>query len=254
MAELRRLLIDPDRLNQLKTDQSVKLKPNEVHYLKRVLRKKKDDLIQIVDGLGHIWKASFCQDKLVILDWDIIDPKFNKVQIKPLNCLAVVVPKKGFEEVLRMGTEIGVDVFQPLNSDRRVSTIESESKYLRWQEIIREAVEQSERLWKPQLLRTVDASEWIKTVSFKSNSISIGITRSDKTKELKFWLDELSTELSEVWVAIGPEGGWSEREELIFSKSGCCPITIGDSILRTSTAAISAAQLMDNWRRISKVY
>ena len=254
MAELRRLLIEPDRLTQLKSDQSVKLKTSEVHYLKRVLRKKKDDLIQIVDGLGHVWKARLSHENLVILDWGINDLISNKVRVKPLNCLAVVVPKKGFEEVLRMGTEIGVDVFQPVNSDRRVSQVESESKYLRWQEIIREAVEQSERLWKPQLLRTVDSSEWIKTASFKSNPIAIGMTRSNKTKELKFWLDELSPEVSEIWVVIGPEGGWSEQEESTFSKGGCSSITMGDSILRTSTAAISAAQLIDNWRRISKFY
>ena len=52
-------------------------------------------------------------------------------------------------------------------------------------------------------------------------------------------------------MAIGPEGGWSELEIELAMKEDWANISYGENILRTSTAAISASQLMVNWRRIS---
>jgi len=41
-------------------------------------------------------------------------------------------------------------------------------------------------------------------------------------------------------VAIGPEGGFSDSEAQRFMTAGFKPITIGETILRTETAALYA--------------
>ena len=58
MAERRRLLIAPQRLAAVETgDPSVPLERSEQHYLRRVLRCRVGDTIDVVDGCGSLWKA-----------------------------------------------------------------------------------------------------------------------------------------------------------------------------------------------------
>jgi 16S rRNA (uracil1498-N3)-methyltransferase len=52
-----------------------------------------------------------------------------------------------------------------------------------------------------------------------------------------------------VAVAIGPEGGWTPEEEQAAEAAGWQPVGLGAAILRTSTAAVSAAALLAAWRR-----
>jgi len=51
-------------------------------------------------------------------------------------------------------------------------------------------------------------------------------------------------------VAVGPEGGWNKDEEALAFDSGLYGVSMGETILRTSTAAVSACQLMTSWRRL----
>ncbi|MBV8892091.1 MAG: RNA methyltransferase, partial [Acidobacteria bacterium] len=45
-------------------------------------------------------------------------------------------------------------------------------------------------------------------------------------------------------LAIGPEGGWTRREEEMFRGSGWIPASLGQTILRTETAAIAASAIV----------
>jgi 16S rRNA (uracil1498-N3)-methyltransferase len=51
-----------------------------------------------------------------------------------------------------------------------------------------------------------------------------------------------------VVMAIGPEGGWSPAEEELAISQGWIPVSIGPTILRSSTAAVAAAALLSHWR------
>ncbi len=55
--------------------------------------------------------------------------------------------------------------------------------------------------------------------------------------------------MERITVAIGPEGGWTPDEEATALQAGWQPVGLGQAILRTSTAAVSAAALMASWRR-----
>ena len=58
MAELRRLLVDPARLDRLADgERQLQLLPDESHYLRRVLRLRSGDAVAVVDGTGGCWTA-----------------------------------------------------------------------------------------------------------------------------------------------------------------------------------------------------
>ena len=68
MAEVRRLLVDTSRLNSsIATDGILLLRPEETHYLKRVLRLRKGDALSVVDGYGHLWNATMHLDNSIEL-------------------------------------------------------------------------------------------------------------------------------------------------------------------------------------------
>ena len=255
MAELRRLLIENIRLkNNIGVDRSLSLEPQEAHYLKRVLRLRRGDLIEIVDGVGHLWGAVFQGDTSIKVSSLLDFPLKTQPRPKPLVGLAVVVPKRGFNELLRMSCEIGVDIIQPLSSDRGVVRIQiNGEKFSRWNGILREAVEQCERLWKPELREAIDFRVWLEQRPSKA-IFAFATTRLIGTIDFQLWMMELKKEMDQIWVVIGPEGGWTKTEQNLAKQANFKEIQLGDSIMRTSTAAVAATQLMISWRRNGSFY
>ncbi len=246
MAESRRLLVDTHRLNSLKgVNQVLPLLNDEAHYLRRVLRLENSALVDVVDGLGRLWHASFeYGDRLRLLTGYEL-PAEEKLQRYPLVGLAVVIPRRGMDTALRMSCEIGLDNFQPLISERRVP--QGMNRTLRWQSIFKEAIQQSERLWLPEIQGSINASDFWR-ISSKKTSCAIATTRQDGLEDIKKWIQKLNSDVEQIWVAIGPEGGWTSSEESMAKTEGWFPVSLGDSILRTSTAAVVATQEMVSWR------
>ena len=249
MAELRRLFVDHERIKVIRTkDDKILLLKEEYHYLNRVLRLKIGDKLHIVDGLGCLWEGSIFSDELIALSSSFSKPLENVLRSKPLICLSIVLPKKGFEDVLRMCCEIGVDVIQPLLSERSVAKMASQQSYIRWRKIIREAVEQSERLWAPEINKIIPLENWID--DFPSGSLFLfATTRLTDSDDLQYWLNNFKKDVDNIWIGIGPEGGWSQEEVKKAKELGCVQVELGDNILRTSTAAVAAFQLIASWRR-----
>ncbi|WP_320676734.1 16S rRNA (uracil(1498)-N(3))-methyltransferase [Prochlorococcus sp. MIT 1300] len=247
LSESRRLFVDPKRFLKISpSDQLLELEKTEIHYLRRVLRLRNKAEIEIVDGRGGLWKAFLQEGKFLKLINPLHSSPVHSEELRPLICVAVVVPKRGFDEALRMCCEIGVDVIQPLYSERGV--VQNDEKFSRWLNILKEAVEQSERLWIPKLLPIVDSFQfWPMPKS--SAGLAVATTRIKTLPDFSAWLNREEHQKEHIWIAIGPEGGWTETEEKEAVSFGWQLVQLGDLILRTSTAAVSATQLMASWRR-----
>ena len=238
MAELRRLLIDPVRLTQAQgSGTPLTLASEESHYIRRVLRRRIGDAIAITDGCGHLWEG-------LLVGGDAI-------QLNPVPCeqvpdpfprlgLAIAITRRGFDDALRMACELGIDAIQPLRSAR--CTPQAEHRPERWQSILREAVEQCERLWLPTLHPLQPLESW----SLSAGAVAVGVTRTAQLPSLSDWLPQQRD--PSVWMVVGPEGGWDERELTRFSERCWQPVHLGDSILRSSTAAVRSAVELVQWR------
>ncbi len=250
MAEKRRLFINPNRLSdEIDSNGELILTSNESHYLSRVMRMRSQDLLEVIDGKGRLWNAKIVEKKTIKLTNGFDKPLQVVSRAIPLIGIAVVIPKKGFENFLQMSCEIGVDIIQPLISKRSVVKECNNEKIIRFQKIIHEAVEQSERLWSPELLKALTFPNWINDLPPEAQ-IGFATTRIQNLKDCVNWLKETPHKVNQVWVVVGPEGGWNKDEEALAFDSGLSGVSMGETILRTSTAAVSACQLMTSWRRL----
>ncbi len=250
MAEKRRLFINSNRLSdEIDSNGELILTSDESHYLSRVMRMRSEDLIEVIDGKGHLWNAKIVEKQTIKLTNGFDKPIQVASRQRPLICIAVVIPKKGFENILQMSCEIGVDIIQPLISKRSVVKECNNEKFSRYKKIIYEAVEQSERLWSPELMQALIFSDWINDLPSEAQ-IGFATTRIQNLQDCVYWLKETPHKVNQVWVVIGPEGGWNKDEEALAFDSGLSGVSMGETILRTSTAAVSACQLMTSWRRL----
>tara|TARA_Y100001933_G_scaffold33929_1_gene28787 strand:+ start:75 stop:854 length:780 start_codon:yes stop_codon:yes gene_type:complete len=249
MKNLVRLIIENKRIKKLKNNQ-LKLSNDESHYLNKVMRLKIGEELQITNGEGCLWSGIKNKNNFIEI-LNINKPILVHNKKKVFLGIAIALPKNGFDDILKMCTEIGIDFIQPLYSERQIKKISNQdSKMDRWNKIINEAVEQCERLWKPKLLNMLDICEWI--ISSKAEDIiSISLTRDENCISLNEWLKMQNLPFQEttvLWNVIGPEGGWSKREISFFKENKIQFIKLSEAILRTTTASVTSASILSQWR------
>ncbi len=255
MDDLTRLFIQNERIINNKNN-NLKLTNNEARYINKVMRIKIGKEIFITNGQGSLWKAINLEDNFIKIN-NINNPYLFQEKEKILLGIAVVIPKNGFEDILKMCTEIGIDFIQPLNSDRQVKKYTNFSnKLIRWDSIINEAVEQCERLWRPYILSDINVFDWINSIENK-DIISVSVTRDDSSDNFNHWLKKKQNLLDKkgevLWNVIGPEGGWSKVEIEFFIKHKIAFVKHSETILRTSTATVNATSILSQWRNDLKL-
>ena len=255
MDDLTRLFIQNERIINNKNN-DLKLTNNEARYINKVMRIKIDKEIFITNGEGSLWKAINLEDNSIKIN-NINNPYLFQEKEKILLGIAVVIPKNGFEDILKMCTEIGIDFIQPLYSDRQVKKYTNFSnKLIRWNSIVNEAVEQCERLWRPSILSDINLFDWINSIENK-DIISVSVTRDVSSDNLNYWLKKKQSFLDKkggvLWNVIGPEGGWSKGEIEFFNKNQIAFVKLSETILRTSTATVNATSILSQWRNDLKL-
>jgi 16S rRNA (uracil1498-N3)-methyltransferase len=278
--EWRRLQVAPERLAACAG--RLELLAEEHHYLRRVLRLRGGEQLALLDGRGRLWTARLelvaagggpgrgreSQPRAVaVLEQPLGEPLLRQHPPTPALELAVALPRLDADVALRMVCELGIDRFTPLQAARSVPLERCRPE--RQRAIVREAVEQCERLWLPELAPEEAARQWFGSQLEAPSGDTAGAlrllatTRRPGLARMEEHLQELvDQELAGAehaapgqhprWIrmAIGPEGGWTEEEELQAEQAGWRPVSLGDTILRTSTAAVLAAGWMAAWRRL----
>jgi 16S rRNA (uracil1498-N3)-methyltransferase len=154
--------------------------------------------------------------------------------------------KERFELVLQKLTELGVARIVPLESEHSATLDERDAqqkKSHRWPDVISRASRQCRRAMLPELLSVHTFAE--------------ALSRAECT-ELKLMLYEGEVLWSftegfgsfrpqSVALLVGPEGGFSSAEVEEAQTLGFLPVRVGPRLLRTETAAIVAAALLQSY-------
>lgn len=257
--ELRRLLISPERLAAVQP--LLELTAAEAHYVRRVLRLRPGDRLELLDGRGALWSAQLEAEAstgipaaaALRLEQPAAEPLRREARQPWPVRLALAVPRRDPEVVWRMATELGVDLLQPLLAER--SSLRGSLPLERWSTVVAEAAEQCERLWLPELAPAADALAWL--AHHQAGLRLLATTRRAGLPDLEAVLaQEAAPAQGEarpdveptITLAIGPEGGWSPAEEQRAEAAGWQAVSLGAAILRSSTAAVAGVARLAAWR------
>ena len=207
-----------------------KLEEQESKHAIRVLRLLKGDQVVLVDGIGGWYEAVIVDDhpKHCSLHIESHTPDY-----KPLNYALhlAVAPTKNmerFEWFLEKATEIGISEITPIicaRSERRQLKME------RLEKILVSAMKQSLKAFKPLLHEPVKMEDFIKT----KVQGTLGIAHCYPLDRRDIRQIEPSGRYT---LMVGPEGDFTEEEISAALGNSYLPFHLGDSRLRTETAAI----------------
>ncbi len=148
--------------------------------------------------------------------------------------------------VLQKTIELGVTALIPLVTKRvivRPHPGRFRSQQERWQRIVLEAAQQSERWELPTIQAPCDVEAFFVGQSSSALRLILG--------ERCPWESLATIRLpsgpeNQVTLAVGPEGGWTVEEFSLASDCGFTPVTLGTRILRAETATLAALAILQS--------
>ncbi len=174
----------------------------------------------------------------------------------PITLLLAVFKFDRMEWAIEKCTELNVTHIIPVIARRTEKHLAAaaDKRVERWRRIAREASEQSRRTAPPDIADPVKLGQALKLLMF-SSAPDQGSDQSNDTGASpapRIVLDESEREasladilqaqdnLGSLALAVGPEGGWTAEESGSFSTSQWISASLGETILRAETAAITA--------------
>ena len=198
----------------------------DAHHLLRVLRVKPSDAVTVSDGKGKWCSAVLNADASINATSEVfttVAPSWH------LTVAFSLVKGDRPEWTVQKLTEIGIDeivVLAPtVRSVVRWDHDRSNKNIERLRRVAREAAMQSRRTWLPNVHGVTEMS----TIAnlFIADPSGVCLDASHRA------------------IAVGPEGGFAPQE----TEDCDGLVSLGDTVLRAETAAVSAAVLMSDYRR-----
>ena len=220
-----------------------RLGEEESAHCVRVLRHRAGDRINIIDGHGTMYECTLVADS----------PKGAEARIEqahqnwgghPYDLTMAVCPTKNidrYEWFAEKATEFGVDRIVPVigeHSERKIL------KQERMNRILLSATKQSLKASIPELSDTTSVREFIESTAGTEALKLIAYCFEDGQERTSIREVLEKNDAKEVIVLIGPEGDFSREEADAAVASGYVPVHIGESRLRTETAALASVSMV----------
>ncbi len=213
----------------------------DYHHIKNVMRMKEKEEIEIViDGILYLaCVKNIIGDISVELLKEL--PFKQDKEVQKTICIPYLKEQK-MDLILQKATELGVDeiILIPLERSIIKNKEEKENKKLeRWTRIVKEASEQSKRLHIPKIIPLKDLESLKNLRGLKLICIAQRECKSIK-KVVK-----TGVECDKISMVVGPEGGFSPKEEELFLQMGFIPVHLGKRILRTETVPLYLLSILN---------
>ena len=231
----------------LQINSAIALTSEQRHYLCNVLRLESESEFIALDRQGGWWLAKLSGDLAAAKIFAKLE---NNSELSAQITLGIAMPKgSNIESVIRQTTELGVRQIVPLFSDRTILKPDNEigkQKFDRWQRIAEEAAELSMRTYVPEINMPQTLTTWFDVLAKLTSPICKYIcVINPKTPHLLTSLQNSNVEENtEIIVATGCEGGWTNREEEMAIASGFFPVSLGDRVLSAVTAPVVALSIV----------
>ncbi|MGI9497580.1 MAG: RsmE family RNA methyltransferase [Mariniblastus sp.] len=220
----------------------IMLDGEQARHAIQVMRFGEGDQIVLFDGSGTEYVALIDQVEKRRLWLSIKSQRVAPRGIKANITLAVALPKGDRQKVLvEKLVELGVERLIPLKSNRSVAV--ANQKVV--QRLQKQVVEASKQCGRNRLMK------------IEGETTLGGLSEMLEASVLKLIADPyqgqaildvaakcLAEMPAEIVVAIGPEGGFDDEENLLSQELGFQPVRLGPSILRVETAAVAIAAIL----------
>lgn len=238
----RRFFVSPGALH----DGSVLITGPDVSHIRRVLRFRPGDKIEVADG-SHVYLAELTSVGKELVIGRVVEERPGGDGESRVVLFQGLSKGAKMDEVIRGACEAGADEIVPVITERsvpEVDVVKGEKRAERWRRVAAEASKQARR------------SHLV--------GVSVPISFEDALEHMAvldtvivFWEGEEEALVSDVLqktsetggppigVVVGPEGGLTLQEVERLRLIGGKTVTLGRSILRTETAGIVAVAIVE---------
>ncbi len=206
-------------------------------HLVRVLRLREGEACVLFNGDGSDYDARLLAASKRGVDAEVLDAREIDNE-SPLRIVLLQGIARGekMDLILQKATELGVAGIVPVFADRtevRLDGDRLDKRMAHWRSVVVSACEQSGRARIPELAPARGLVE--AAASLAANALKLTL---DPQGAHRF--DTLAAPQTDIVVAIGPEGGWSEKDRIALRDSGFAGLRLGPRVLRTETAGLAA--------------
>lgn len=208
----------------------------ESQHIIKVLRKKTGDTLFVTNGLGFLFTTEIVLDSDKKCTVKIVGSQQSAKPKYKLH-LAVAPTKMNdrYEWFLEKATEMGIAEITPIiceHSERKIVKTE------RFDKIIQSAMKQSLQYHLPKLNEPISFKEFLKS-DFAGQKFIAHCEETQRTA-----LKSIAKPMIDTVILIGPEGDFSQNEIKTALEKDYIPVTLGETRLRTETAAVVACHSM----------
>ncbi|QVL32462.1 16S rRNA (uracil(1498)-N(3))-methyltransferase [Telmatocola sphagniphila] len=211
---------------------SFSLEGPEAHHLLHVMRCEPGEKVTLFDGSGREAAATVQElhKKSALLQLD--EPHYIDREIRFALHIAVAFPKADRSDFLvEKLTELGVTELTPLETERSVTKIRDD----KLEKLHRQVIEASKQCGRNRLMKVNPSQNLQDFLTLPREGRRLLPHPGGKL------LKDVAVPVGATTAVIGPEGGFSEVEVERARGLGWVPVSLGDRILRTETAAIALA-------------
>lgn len=197
-----------------------------MHQWRNVFRYQVGTRVMLLDNTGFVYTAVIEALSNRSATCLVLEKKELPAPDRDVWLFMSLIKKDKFELVVQKATELGVNHIVPLETE---FTTERRLNASRLQKVITEASEQCGRGVLPILHETMTLAESLTYVAEHDIEPVVALPGGKSN---------VGADVSNIALFVGPEGGFSEEEQALFTKNKIPQISLGKFILRAETAAI----------------
>lgn len=208
-------------------------------HVVQVLRMQEGGLLQLTNGKGLLGTARIVDAHRKRCRVEVIEREQMSRGARATNQIGISLLKNTtrLEWFMEKATETGVETITPLVCERTERTA---FRYDRIRGILISAMLQSRQTWLPNLENPVPFQQAIDRTLPSHRRLLAHCGEGPKESLRNLVLEDVPT-----CICIGPEGDFSPAEVEAAMDKGWKPVHLGNNRLRTETAAVAAAILMN---------
>ena len=240
---MRRYWIDANGF----TEDEVQITGDDFHHICVVCRQGVGNQFEvIVDGQAYLVEISSMAGKKAIAK--VLEARTLPQPKPPLIHLALSLPRfQTVDRVVEKMVELGVHKVHLFSSDfsfMKPKPKELEKKMERWRKIIRGATQQTGRGDLMELTEIVPLSVLLQGPYQDGAGLGLLAYEGEGGMGLGQRLKEEREPPKNLWIFVGAEGGFSDKDLKIFSDYNILPTSLGDQVLRVETACVTLVSIL----------